>query len=544
MHDMTVREIEIRMEELRAIEPGESEARAAVERAMGAAASRRERSARLLAGKPAGALAAAVVIVGAVALWSSIGVARAAGRLQAAAEAVRGYSGWICVRARVEGKGEAVSYLDTATGASAWVDDPASPRRAVVEDPAHGVRWDYQASAGEIRITRVDALAAEEHRRATEQMLSVEGLTGALKVFEKGANIRGARDGEMDRYEVTMAGGRECSVWVNRKTGLIERIHGSQLFCFGTDATISYGGPGVTDVYGLGVPRGTPMVDDRLPQRPAAHGGRATLDREALLQLVRAERMLMRDLSVTAKERTEHEVPGMYNRTWYSTTVAGERMVTDYRIDQKLEGDRYAVRRRISFDGRQTVFWSQPGSRDDVMVFPGHDRQADLQAEQWFALNLLCPPKAGMNGVDDQSMESLLASGLSRVRPDLEEIDGRWCHVVEAPGGTFWLDVERGCVPLKQEYANRADADRPMMTFTAERVEQVKGMWFVTRGRKELSLPKDARMQAPELEHAKWTIEAERNADGSPAIRVNEGEGAFDLLRTLPPGVEVHRMEK
>lgn len=119
-------------------------------------------------------------------------------------------------------------------------------------------------------------------------------------------------------------------------------------------------------------------------------------------------------------------------------------LLIDDRIDQKLEGDGFAMRHRVSFDGRQTVFWNQTSAIDQVTVAPERKGWVDVQAKQWSALNLLCPPKTGKNGVDDQSLELLLAAGLSRVRPNLEEVEGRWCHVVEAPGGTFWLDVERG----------------------------------------------------------------------------------------------------
>lgn len=82
------------------------------------------------------------------------------------------------------------------------------------------------------------------------------------------------------------------------------------------------------------------------------------------------------------------------------------------------------------------------------------------------------------------------------------------------------------------------------MMFYADQVEQVKGMWSVTRERKELSLPADTRI--PEARNTKWAIEVERSADGTPATRVNEGVGdeAFDLLNQVPRDVEVHRLEK
>lgn len=39
-----------------------------------------------------------------------------------------------------------------------------------------------------------------------------------------------------------------------------------------------------------------------------------------------------------------------------------------------------------------------------------------------------------------------------RLRPQLENVDGHWCHVLEQPGiDVLWLDLQRGCALLKRE---------------------------------------------------------------------------------------------
>jgi hypothetical protein len=40
----------------------------------------------------------------------------------------------------------------------------------------------------------------------------------------------------------------------------------------------------------------------------------------------------------------------------------------------------------------------------------------------------------------------------SVVRPELEAVNGRWCHVLERPGrDRLWIDLERGCTLLRRE---------------------------------------------------------------------------------------------
>lgn len=66
---------------------------------------------------------------------------------------------------------------------------------------------------------------------------------------------------------------------------------------------------------------------------------------------------------------------------------------------------------------------------------------------------LWSPPAPDGLGIDDGSLVSLLAHG--RVRPHLETVGGRPCHVVDAfqqgvRYATVWLDVDRGLLPMRR----------------------------------------------------------------------------------------------
>lgn len=70
----------------------------------------------------------------------------------------------------------------------------------------------------------------------------------------------------------------------------------------------------------------------------------------------------------------------------------------------------------------------------------------------------------------------------SVVRPALEEVDGRWCHVLELPGlDRLWLDADRGCALLRRETHSRRGG--PLVTryeLTGHRVA-APGVWLPAR---------------------------------------------------------------
>jgi hypothetical protein len=65
------------------------------------------------------------------------------------------------------------------------------------------------------------------------------------------------------------------------------------------------------------------------------------------------------------------------------------------------------------------------------------------------------------------------------IRPDLEEVDGRWCHVLERPGlDVLWIDVEHGCALLAREFL---DSKTGLVMWRCEasgHVEVASGIWM------------------------------------------------------------------
>jgi hypothetical protein len=537
------------MRELRRVAPGPDQVRRAMERARAAveAAPRAGSVAWRIA--PLGALAVAVVVVGAVWLSWPVSSANAAERLIAATEAVKLFDGWVKIQSRVDGEvGECVAYVDVKGGATASIAEQDGARTVVLSDPASGTCWRYNSAEGRIHITRLDGLTAEERRRYSERMLTGDGLVGMLRESGNPVQVRVSAEGDLDRYELRFGAleGREpgrSTLWVNRQSGRIEKMHGSRLGCWGNDAVFSYGVGRVEDVYALSVPRTAQVVDERIVVAEAAAGPAAMLDRKGLLGIVRGVRSAVRDLTITASEQTTKPVPDMANWSRYTVTLQGERRRIDHQYSWEADGAGRVFHHITTWDGAETVTYMV--DLQQAMAQAGLTQEASVQGKLFFDLQLLSPPRVTGNGVDAQSLEGLLSAELTQVRGNQEVIDGRWCHVVDAPGATMWLDAERGCVPLRQVFRSRHNVDQQIMEFRAEMVEKVDGVWFVTRGRKQLSLPAEYRMPNEEARTAGWIIQVERDSAGRPAIAVNQGaaDKAFDLRAEIPEGVPVIERE-
>ena len=104
----------------------------------------------------------------------------------------------------------------------------------------------------------------------------------------------------------------------------------------------------------------------------------------------------------------------------------------------------------ITFDGEvQGAFAPDPMIG---IVKEGVAADGLVESGLWTVMLLSDPQPDGL-GLDDLSLESLLAHGT--VRHQLELVGDRPCHVVDAfyEGGryaTVWLDVERGLLPMKR----------------------------------------------------------------------------------------------
>ncbi len=104
----------------------------------------------------------------------------------------------------------------------------------------------------------------------------------------------------------------------------------------------------------------------------------------------------------------------------------------------------------IAFDG-QTQTALLPDEAIGV-ISEGTNLNGLVESGVW-GMMMLAAPQPGGFGIDDGSLESLLARGT--LRGELEWIDGVPCHVVDATRdgvryATIWLDAERDLLPVRR----------------------------------------------------------------------------------------------
>jgi len=161
----------------------------------------------------------------------------------------------------------------------------------------------------------------------------------------------------------------------------------------------------------------------------------------------------------------------------------------------------------------------------------------------FFRLNLMAaapPHNPGECGCGDSNLVSLLSSPTARVRPVTETIDGHECEVVEIPGDlAVWLDLERGLLPLKQEFFVRDSErvrDEYLVTAAAEFDD---GVWLAVRG-VQRTFPMDAQDPRPR-EGDVTRIFVQTRTDGSLKLQVNRrlDDRPFDFRTAMPTGASL-----
>ncbi len=133
-----------------------------------------------------------------------------------------------------------------------------------------------------------------------------------------------------------------------------------------------------------------------------------------------------------------------------------------------------------SFDGEvEQVFVPEhmPG-----VVQEGTNTDGTVESGIWGVL-LPAPPQPEGHGIDDGSLESLLARGA--VRPELETVGGRLCHVVDASAdgvryATVWLDVERDLLPMKRVGYDREGIGSTILEVDSVELLEREQVWIPT----------------------------------------------------------------
>lgn len=282
-----------------------------------------------------------------------------------------------------------------------------------------------------------------------------------------------------------------------------------------------------------------------LTHPPSIHAGRAqdVLSKEALEKIVVNNAAAIGDLHVSfthnATKWPAEEDVYIKNAAslWWSN--ASIRVEETYSLDPKLDDTTYKGTRvqtplkiLVLKDGQEKARQGNIGS-------PTPEKRL-TQGLGFFDINLLNPPREPSNGSNDQSLRSVLASSFSTVRPALEEVNGRACHVVDvkSPGFEYanfsaWLDAERGCVPLKQEVCRRSVGGEKIVAIrftTTEVHEAATGIWFVVQGTKE-NFPGSE-------QESKWIMSVNKVGEQWD-LQINKGVPAGTFEPTIPPGYTV-----
>ncbi len=286
----------------------------------------------------------------------------------------------------------------------------------------------------------------------------------------------------------------------------------------------------------------------------------STLSRRKLLAIVETARKRIKDLQVTFHTVTVNPSAKMVTRARTTVVTKGPRTYIDEHYSFDPNAPVYQLRRIAAFNGKRSTLY-QPQNTSASVEDTRH-RETETQGHRFFDLNFLNRPKESRDygrgrglierailtrngrGNDDHSLLSLLANSGSKVRPVLEKIGDRSCHVVDCGSVTVWLDAERGCVPLRQIFHDERNPKQTMLVFLVRKVHEVSpGFWVATRGRKfNILTPGAAELTGT---NEKIVLVQGWESD-KPAIRVNAGvpDGFFDLWKNLPPGTSLSDRDK
>jgi hypothetical protein len=191
-----------------------------------------------------------------------------------------GYAGWIHVRGESEGhEGWAEIYVNLPDGVRVLAEHGPGGLEVQMHALARHEKVTYRTRDNAVRLGR---LSDEEVARWDVETHGFPlELGDVLKAWPKERVTRSQEDG-LERYELSpsedqsaIPAGAACAagncfwgglksgvMWTDAGSGLIRRMElrsaGRALSC-----RYTYGGPGVRDVYDLGVPRETRVIDGR-----------------------------------------------------------------------------------------------------------------------------------------------------------------------------------------------------------------------------------------------------------------------------------------
>jgi RNA polymerase sigma factor (sigma-70 family) len=272
------------------------------------------------------------------------------------------------------------------------------------------------------------------------------------------------------------------------------------------------------------------------------------LTREQILASVELARSQLVDLSVSFTFNATQSGPGDAEfRDRVELVKKGDMLdlKSEYGQNPPLKPGLHT--REVSYNGTLGTI-GMPGDNQIVAIQTSRPGDCVTQGLGFFDIGMLNDPRKGGRGYDDQSLVSLLRCPGSKIRKQLETVNGNPCYVLDVTleyieasmkqiEFTGWLDPARGFLPVKTIYFM---GSKPILEMEIGKAAQVlPGLWMPLNGRKFLFNRSDlGPLIAGGAEHV---LIVETHGAGKPSILVNKGirDDFFEIWNRLPAGTHL-----
>lgn len=496
-------------------------------------------------------LAASIALLASILFLISQQPAGAAEALERVLQANEAYKGWIHESRSLRPDEQVEAHYHTGTGTLAWRTNRGDWFAATFISLDEEKQVSYESKDATIRIRSISPEYYHEQLESQSRaVLASQFISHARTLLQEGdVTVQQEREGDLDRYELVASNGQataEITLWVDPNTKLLSKVRRGS----GEKApivTFTYNQRVIAGIYDLGVDRAIEVVDERPEQKPADRivlatkpAGPATLTRDQLLSGVSGARAKIQNLTVKYWYFTKQRTGNAVSHESQIVVVKGDSLYIDTRRSSPATPAPYNWHSVTAFNGKRSTVYQ--GNNRMASVKDGRPDEVNTIGLGFFDMNMLNPPVSLGVGPNRQDLATLLTQRSTKVRKDLEEINGYVCHVVEGPGIVVWLDASRGFVPIRQRFFWSHNPDSVMMEFMAESVSEIDpGIWFVTSGRKFVPAKPGIIELSTEIG---WMLQVETTHEGKPAIAINRNisDDFFDLWKHLPIGTTLADM--
>jgi hypothetical protein len=263
-----------------------------------------------------------------------------------------------------------------------------------------------------------------------------------------------------------------------------------------------------------------------------------------LREAISVQRANLRSVSVRASAVCESPHPDTFSALRYqcASESTGKTRVTTLSVDRVLPDGQIVVNDQWlinATDLTHSITISQATST--AAISTGIIEQARTCDVDWHTMNLYNPGLQAAPTAVITDLKHLADNPLSAVRPQLEIVGERECHVLDAPGLpgkpstlTAWIDVDRGCVVMK--WTRHHASGEIVASYEATEIKEIEpGVWFATEGVKTISS-----RYSP---NTTWKISLDKTPSGQPDILLNPELTPSTFTPEIPTGYWVRDPE-